>query len=237
MCTVTWAATDHGYVVWFNRDEQRTRPPAEPPRVQHRRGVACLAPVDPQGGGTWLSVNEFGLTVGLLNYYAAGVVAPSAHPRSRGLLVGDLADAPDPETVWARLAGTEPARYPPFLLVCFDPLGRAGLARWDGQQLSRRKLTEADRPLTTSSFRSAEVEASRRERFLAQAPTADTLRAFHIGRDDRGEAYAVWMSRPDAHTVSLSGVVVTPSRVSFSYAERDVGERPGAERVLTLPRR
>lgn len=236
MCTVTWAGTDHGYVVWFNRDEQRTRPPAEPPRRQLLRGVACLAPVDPVGGGTWLSVNEYGLTLGLLNYYAAGLITPSTHPRSRGLLVRDLADASTPDEVWVRLAGSEWERYPPFLLVCFDAMGQAGMAQWDGHQLARRGL-DAPGLLTTSSFRCAEVEARRRECYLALAPTVDDLRDFHAGRDPRGDAYSIWMSRPDAHTVSRSGVAVTENGVTFSYAPRGSDDRPGAEVVVALARR
>lgn len=237
MCTVSWASDGDGYQVYFNRDEQRSRPLAEPPRRHTRAGVAYLAPSDPRGGGTWLAVNEYGVTVGVLNYYAAGLQARSATPRSRGLLVRDLADVPSLEQAESRLAGLTLEDYPPFLLMVWGPSGAAGGVQWDGHRAQPQRWTEADRPVTTSSFRSAEVVARRRALFQALSPAASTLRAFHLSRDPRDDAFSVWMSRPDAHTVSLSRVVVGPARVSFAYAPRAPDDRPADEVVLDLPRR
>ena len=88
MCTaVVWPVLD-GYVFAFNRDELLSRPPALPP---HQRGV-FLAPIDPEGGGTWLATNVFGLTLAALNVYEAATCEPEPPVRSRGLLVTDLAD-------------------------------------------------------------------------------------------------------------------------------------------------
>lgn len=237
MCTVTWSHDHAGYTVWFNRDEQRTRPPAQPPHEHHVNGVAFLSPLDPQGGGTWLAVNEFGLTVGVLNYYAAGLRARSATPRSRGLLVRDLAQASSLPDLWSRLAGQELAHYPPFVLLGVSPAGEVESLRWDGRQRESRALTDADRPVSTSSFESAAVVARRTERFRAGALVGEDLRAFHFSRDPRGDAYSVWMSRPDAHTVSLSRVTVSPARVIFAYAARGSDEQPGPEHLAELARR
>ncbi|MEM6455145.1 MAG: NRDE family protein, partial [Acidobacteriota bacterium] len=97
MCTATWRAADGGYRLLFNRDERRTRGRAHPP-ARHRAardGTPYLAPTDPDGGGTWLLANAFGVTICLLNGYRldhdAGP-APAGGWRSRGLLVSDLAD-------------------------------------------------------------------------------------------------------------------------------------------------
>jgi hypothetical protein len=237
MCTVTWSANGAGYQVWFNRDEQRTRPPAEPPRRHERHGVAYLAPNDPRGGGTWLAVNEYGFTVGVLNYYAAGLRARSATPRSRGLLVRDLADVKSLDEMNLRLDGESFEHYPPFLLLVWAPSGEVAGVQWDGQHALPRRWTEADRPVTTSSFRSADVVARRRAIFHQMSPDADSLRAFHLSRDAGDDAFSVWMSRPDAQTVSLSRVEVGPERAAFFYAPRDARDRPGAETVLTLNRR
>ena len=235
MCTVTWAGHASGYTLWFNRDEQRTRPPAEPPRLQQRDGVAVLAPRDPAGGGTWLAVNAHGLTVGLLNYYAAGHAAPSGRPRSRGLLVADLIALPTAQAVWARADALDRSAYPPFILLVLGPDGTAGAGWWDGVRWERRALDYADRPITTSSYRSAEVVARRREQFRGMEAGGD-LRAYHTSRDALGDAFSVWMSRPDAHTVSLSQITVDPAQVQFAYSARGPDDRPGPQVVLALPR-
>jgi hypothetical protein len=237
MCTVTWSHDHAGYTVWFNRDEQRTRPPAQPPHLHHVQGVAFLSPRDPQGGGTWLAVNQFGLTVGLLNYYAAGLHARSATPRSRGLLVRDLAPSSSLPDLWTRVAGLELEHYPPFVLMGWSSAGDAESLRWDGRQREARALTEADCPVTTSSFESEAVVARRTERFRTGALAGEDLRAYQLSRDPQGDAYSVWMSRPDAHTVSLSRVTVQPARITFAYVARGADQQPGPEQVAELPRR
>lgn len=79
MCTVSWDTSSTADLLWFNRDEQRSRSVAEPPR-QHNlpEGLSVLSPVDPDGGGTWIGVNECGLIVCLLNAYDLGTPPPGA---------------------------------------------------------------------------------------------------------------------------------------------------------------
>src|SRR4051794_11634515 len=67
MWTVTWERSSKGYELFCNRDERRTRKPAFSPRLFQRDGVSCVAPVDADCGGSWVAVNEFGLTVCILN--------------------------------------------------------------------------------------------------------------------------------------------------------------------------
>ena len=67
MCTVTWTRRPDGYSVFFNRDELRSRKEALPPRVHDDGTVSYVAPEDGDFGGTWLSVNGAGVTIGLLN--------------------------------------------------------------------------------------------------------------------------------------------------------------------------
>ena len=69
MCTLTNLLNDIGYELFCNRDKQRSRLPAIPPKFNQARNA--IYPVDPQGEGTWLAVNQQGLTLVLLNYYQA----------------------------------------------------------------------------------------------------------------------------------------------------------------------
>ena len=65
MCTLTYLLTDISYALFFNRDDQRSRLPAIPPKVN--QNLNAIYPVDPQGEGTWFAVNQQGLTLALLN--------------------------------------------------------------------------------------------------------------------------------------------------------------------------
>src|ERR1041384_8245608 len=67
VCTVSWVHQPGGYHLLCNRDEKRTRGAAFAPQVLERGGVRYIAPIDSECGGTWLSANEFGLSVCLLN--------------------------------------------------------------------------------------------------------------------------------------------------------------------------
>lgn len=90
MCSVTWSLSDTGYQVFFNRDEQRSRALALPPAIYDRQGVAVMMPLDPQGQGSWISLNQFGLSLCLLNNYQGRV--PDGTLISRGLLLKSLRD-------------------------------------------------------------------------------------------------------------------------------------------------
>ncbi len=94
MCTVTWLQRDDGYEVFCNRDELRTRKPAQPPRLDERNGVRYLAPVDADAGGAWVGVNEFGLTLCLVNHYPIIKNASEMIPPLRGA----RGVSPDPST-------------------------------------------------------------------------------------------------------------------------------------------
>lgn len=67
MCTVSWLHKAKGYVLLCNRDERHTRKPALGPRISERNGISFIAPVDGDHGGSWIGVNQFGLTLCLLN--------------------------------------------------------------------------------------------------------------------------------------------------------------------------
>ena len=77
MCTVTWIYEPGGYHLLCNRDEKKDRAPALAPRIHQRGWVRFIAPVDAQFGGSWIAVNEFGVSVCLLNGARGSVrVAP-----------------------------------------------------------------------------------------------------------------------------------------------------------------
>jgi len=99
MCTVSWLRDEHGYDLFFNRDERRTRAGADPPGVERVGSTRIIAPRDGEAGGSWVAVNDRGLSVALLNGYRTGDTAEAPPPggewTSRGHLVMGLSDCPD----------------------------------------------------------------------------------------------------------------------------------------------
>src|SRR5687768_12141538 len=94
MCTVSWSHQDDGYHLLCNRDERHTRKPARPPRVHERSDVRFIAPIDGDHGGSWIGVNQFGLSLCLLNRYQDGEQSATGSNKSRGLLLAGLMYSP-----------------------------------------------------------------------------------------------------------------------------------------------
>ncbi len=221
MCTaVAWPLAD-GYVLAFNRDELLSRPQAHPPALIG----GFLAPLDPEGGGTWLATNPAGLTLAALNVYEAAVQEPQPPVRSRGLLVTDLADARSLAELAARVqAHPHLAHTRPFHLLALTPEPAALDVRWDGRQLV---LAPAALPLLRVSavFEAAAVRVARELEFISlQAtlratgvlPTA--LRSWFASHALNGAPRGVCMHRePLAATVSHIQVHVHAAATTVHY--------------------
>jgi hypothetical protein len=97
-------------------------------------GVRYVAPTDPDGGGSWLSANEFGVSLCLLN--GESKFEPAGSRRSRGLLIRELAWAPcaDECALWTKQLDLK--QFAPFSLVILVPGRSAILAQWDGRALA-----------------------------------------------------------------------------------------------------
>lgn len=225
MCTVSWEFRSDGYALFFSRDEQRSRPPAEPPTLQTEDGTRFLAPRDPLGGGTWIAANEHGLTCCLLNAYAEPwSPALETTPRSRGLLLRSCAVAGTLETLVDRLERLTTAEPWAPCVVLGIQSGEVVGRLWNGQRLS--PLAPPLRPpVSTSSFQSDAVVAARHQAF---ADCAGDLLRFHRAPDKEADAFSVRMSRPDARTVSLTQVFWTAGNLRMGYSERN-GEEGFAE--------
>ncbi|MDX2154199.1 MAG: NRDE family protein [Bryobacteraceae bacterium] len=225
MCTVSWLAGGDGYTLRCNRDEKRRRAPASSPRMQRTGGLRVIAPKDPEGGGTWISVNECGLSLCLLNGAPGGEGSVS-----RGLLVSGLAALPDGEAVAEAMAARDLQGRAAFTLLVLEP-GSDGLAfEWDGQLLRRRQAVCS--PLISSSFDPDGVRESRLRAFKREPD----LERFHASHGERASAYSPCMHREDAETVSFSRIEVTKERVRFSY-RGSAPCRPGLVETLEMVRR
>jgi hypothetical protein len=201
-----------------------------------RGGVRFIAPVDSQGGGTWISANEFGLSLCLLNG-AAGIEVPGTR-RSRGLLVRELA--------WALCAGEcalwlkhlDLTPYQPFSLLILEPRRSGMLAQWDGFELTIDPAGDLQMPLTSSSYDAEGVRRFRLNDFARRVGAnrsfdPASLYWFHSSHGRAADAYSTCMHREDAETVSFSRVIVSKDAIRFLYSPgAPCQSRPSDQQIL-----
>ncbi len=224
MCTVSWRTFAGGYSVHFNRDEQKLRPTAETPRVFKIDGVRVTMPIDPKGGGTWCSVNEYGAAVALLNYYQG------KHPKgrliSRGHLVKACSAFRTSSQVQGYLENSKLVKFAPFSLLSFS-IGDCGstcvnMFRWNGKELLN---VEQRSPLISSAINYDEVHASRTALFNDVSTTSHekvndaVLFQLHSSHLPSRSSRSICMHREDAETVSYSHINVTDKKINFSYSD------------------
>lgn len=228
----------------MNRDELHTRGPAHPPSEGVSRGVRYLAPTDSDAGGSWIGVNEHGLTACLLNNYPRDTVPPSPPApgdeyTSRGRLLVSALSCHSCADVALLLVDEQLANFRPFFLFALDADRTPRLFRWDGQG-SIVERADPSPPVTTSSFDSERVIGTRAALFQSRfggggpglravgaAPTSPALAAYHRSHDPARGAYSVCMHRDDAGTKSLSHITVRigSGRIDFSYTPGPPCER------------
>lgn len=220
MCTVSWFFNENGYELFFNRDELRTRQIALPPAIYQAEGTRFIAPIDKDAGGTWIGVNQYGLSLCLLNYYHS-TPQRSYNDRdyiSRGQLVKSLLTCRSPIEVIQHTEVFDWQQFRPFSLVIFAPGEPVKSLTWNGdsEQLQTAGITA---PLASSSFQPENVINGRRQQFLSATPfdSATLYRNYHASHLPEKGAYSVCMHRPDACSVSFSHIAVREAEIAFHY--------------------
>lgn len=215
MCTVTVVADGCGTRLLCNRDERHTRPEALAPRVRRTSAGLAMFPIDPEGGGTWVAVNDAGLGFALLNDDGA-----AAGAESRGRIILELLGCPDLAAIRRCAEAVRRAWSPHRLLVA------------DGEQVLELRIGPSkvevtahalDRPrlFTSSSLGRALVESPRRALFdrmvLNVADQRLGQEAFHRHRWADEPHLSVHMRRHDAATQSVTAVELAPERLRMRY--------------------
>lgn len=242
MCTVSWRHDDNGYQLLCNRDEKRTRAIAVAPRIRVRDGVRFIAPTDADSGGSWISANEFGVSVCLLNGDNLSGTSRQRYEsyRSRGLLLLELVTVNSVMEVCERISYLDLSIFAPFTVVALEPGLHAMIIEWNGSERAILPYGEPFVPLISSSFDPDGVRFRRRrefERCVADSGKLDAnaLYAFHESHGHGPDAYSPCMHRVDAETVSFSWLRVSESCVNFFYSPAAPCKRsPGETTVLAL---
>ena len=222
MCTLAWGTKKGRLWACFNRDEQRSRPEAELPRMVGKPGHRRVYARDPLGGGSWFVAAEEGFAVALLNHHPDGWSSEKVYPQSRGQLVLEASRIPGEDGIRSLLQANHLRSYPPFHLFILKQ--RDSLAfTWDGSSL--KKVTCPQEFITTSSFRQESIIPWREQWWKEQtagmdlddASAAELLRQCDV----ENPAWGTTMDREDARTVSQIQLRMEGTRFRFLYSQRD----------------
>src|SRR5882757_8960453 len=137
MCTVSFIARKSGYALAMNRDEKLTRIAGLPPSKRIVSGHAVLSPSEP-GGGTWITLNEAGVTFALINWYSV-TAQVKGEVVSRGKVVNAVSAADTADSADAALAELPLKKINPFRLIgVFPDTNDIAEWRWDLKRLVRK---------------------------------------------------------------------------------------------------
>lgn len=222
MCTLSWRVDANGYQVFFNRDEQRTRAKALPPKCLLHDGVKVIMPTDPEASGSWISVNESGLSLCLLNFYQGSL--PQGKLTSRGKLITLLSSSCDSNSLYLKLAAINLNNFAPFSLVCFsreqtlNNTIQISAFQWDGGKLEK---VFPQQPFLSSSVKFEEVGSYRKKIYSKHVKTGnpEEFLQFHKAHSENKDYRSVCMHREDAKTVSFSHIFVDQNRIEFNYTD------------------
>ena len=221
MCTVSFIARKTGYALAMNRDEQLTRVAGRPPAPQLIGGRTVLAPSEP-GGGTWIALNDGGVTFALINWYAIPARADGATV-SRGRVVTATSPATTPHEAAAALRNLPLKHIRPFRLIGFFPAHRKIVEwRWDRRQLTRRHHSWQAHQWASSGWDEPAAQRLRRQTFRqalqqSSAGRLAWLRRLHRSHAPERGPFSHCMHRAEAATVSCTLVAVHPHTLMMSH--------------------
>ncbi|MDP5253073.1 MULTISPECIES: NRDE family protein [unclassified Vibrio] len=224
MCTASWLVDNGAFHLFFNRDEQIDRVIATPPNYhQSPDGTQWVMPIDPQGGGSWIGVNEYGIALCLLNFYQGQT--PQGPLVSRGQLVKTFIQHQSVDGLIKAFKQLDLSHYAPFTFVLFAPT-QSPLAhnvramQWDGHSLCD---SVAASPVSSSGYRYEEVIQFRRQHYTQHVLPNPTVAAhidFHRHRSELSYL-GPNLQRNDAKTVSFTHICIDQSHITMDYQDAD----------------
>lgn len=221
MCTVTFLARRRGYCLGMNRDEKRTRAPGRPPKEKKLNDHSVVFPSEP-GGGTWIAVNDHGVTFALINWYTIKTRV-GGETVSRGGVVHSLSAALSPKAAGSALPALPLQHINPFRLIGVFPLTREVVEwRWDLRDLVRKNHRWTARQWISSGFDEPTAQRVRGATFRrahrqATAGSVKWLRRLHCSHSPDCGAFSTCMHRADAATVSYTEINVSSRDAILRY--------------------
>jgi Transport and Golgi organisation 2 len=221
MCTVTFSPRKRGYALAMNRDEKLTRATGLPPskKIIERRNV--LAPSEP-GGGTWISVNDGGVSFALINWYAVSSKVKTKSV-SRGEVLKAVGSSTTALSAVEALEQLPLPRINPFRLIGFFPeTNQIFEWRWDLKTLLSKQHRWRLQQWISSGFDEAKAQKIRGATFQNSVKhksvgSLEWLRRLHRSHAPDIGAFSTCMHREDAATVSYTEITVSSRMAEMRY--------------------
>jgi uncharacterized protein with NRDE domain len=221
MCTVSFIARRHGYLLAMNRDENLTRVKGLPAKEFLSEGRRVICPAEPSGG-TWIALNDAGVTYALINWYSVNA-SVRKNPVSRGVVVSSVSTEISADTTGEILTWLPLGQINPFRLLGFLPATREIYEwRWDLKRLVCKKNEWRAQQFISSGFDEPGAQKSRGKLFSTalqqnSAGSLTWLRRLHRSHQPMLGPYSTCMHRADAATVSYTEIAVSPHEALMCY--------------------
>jgi uncharacterized protein with NRDE domain len=226
MCTVTLTSrTGGGYLLGGNRDEQKNRERGLPPGISVSKGVRYLAPVDAKAGGTWIAINEAGISLAILNRYSGNKFQPDlpSEPPSRGMIISGLIHYKDMDSIKKELiSGFDATQYRPFALIAVSPSGESIRWDWNGEDFKVSNSKFPPSIWVSSGYNQALVTKVREELFdelLSERDliNVDSIKQIHSSEKPEPGPLAISMEFMHVQTVSSTIVEYAKEGIRMHY--------------------
>jgi len=220
MCTLTILPKKDGFILTSNRDEAKSRKPANFPKYKTYGGKKVLFPQDSDAFGSWIAMNDFRL-VSLLNgaYHLYDHQAP--YKKSRGIVLLDCFDYPDFKD-YANNYDFE--QIAPFTIVCLEYKTDLSIQvlRWDGKAHTFETLNPKKSHIFSSIPLYPKEIRNKREQLFAEFIqskenlSVDDLVHFHKFGGDENNPIKLDDSH-FVHTVSITSVQKKENNLQMQY--------------------
>jgi Transport and Golgi organisation 2 len=235
MCTLSVVTREDGFLLGMNRDERLDRGLATPPRRNSIHGVDALYPLDVRGG-TWIAVNQLGITLALLNRneHELGSI-PLERDRSRGFIIPELIHLGSLPEIEARTQQLSFKGLPPFCLVGVFPAEKVfGEWNWDGAEMRATAQGWGVRHWFSSGLSDEMAEANRSKVChsaweQADAGTAPWLMKLHASHVNGPGPFSICVHRENVQTVSYTEIALTGPAVRLTYFQGSPCVRPESD--------
>ena len=229
MCTVTFIARNHGYTLGMNRDEKLTRTKGLPPKLRTLNGVKVLYPSEP-GGGTWIALNEAGVTLALINWYSV-TRKVEQDSVSRGEIVRILSGCSSANLVDTGLRTLPLPSINPFRLIGVFPVKEVVEWRWNLGRLAKTSHRWKTQQWISSGFDELTAQRVRDGEFrralrYTSASRLSWLRRLHGSHAPHVGPFSTCMHRSDAATVSYTEIIVSSLTAKMRYHVGALCKRP-----------
>ncbi len=223
MCTLSIIPNNDQTIITMNRDEQRDRPELGYLSTDSGR----YFPVDEKSQGTWVGVNQYGLTCALLNRYQDKHLEQAA--QSRGDLIPQILHSKNIKEAEKILNDMAFNNFNPFDLITTKN-NKMTHAQWNGQ--TRYITTHSlNTPffITSSSERVNDVIKHREDIFeeftssnTEEKITADfILNNLHLKQGKENNRSSILMQREHTHTKSITQIITTNNTADVFYWTED----------------